>query len=70
MAAFVEPPFFPDDSHMKVNQITTLLALILLDPTREEAISLICKGYSLENILHIWATWAPYLRPPPSPPLG
>jgi hypothetical protein len=55
---------------MRVDHITSLLALLLPDPTHEVAIDHICKGYSLEDSSHIWAQWAPYLRLSPSHPLA
>ncbi len=46
MAAFIETPFFPDASQLRVDHITALLAFLLYDPLRSTTIGLICKSYS------------------------
>ncbi len=50
MAAFVESPFFPDVSQLRVDHITALLALLLEGPLRSKAIGLICKIYSAADV--------------------
>jgi hypothetical protein len=57
MAAFVEAPFFPNASEMRVDHVTALMALLAEDTLRSAAISLICKSYTPENYTSIWAQW-------------
>jgi hypothetical protein len=70
MAAFLEAPFFPSASQMRVVHITALLALLLGDPLRYVAIGLICKSYNIEDVPYIWSLGEPHIRPPPSHPLA
>jgi hypothetical protein len=65
-AAFVEAPFLPDASQMRVNHITALLALLLEDPLRYAAINLMCKRNSPEDAAYIWSQWEPHIQLPPS----
>jgi len=44
MATFLESPFLPDASQIRVDHVTALLALLLKDPLRSVAISLVCKS--------------------------
>jgi len=69
MATFLETPFLPDASQMRVDHITALLALLLEDPLRFAAISLICKSYSERDASYIWSQCEPHIRLPPSHPL-
>ena len=70
MAAFIEAPFFPDASQLRVDHITTLLALLLENPFRSTAIGLICKSYSKVDAEIIWSQWESYLQIPQSHPLA
>ncbi len=70
MAAFIETPFFPDVSQLRVDRITALLALLLEDPLRSTSIGLIYKSYSKEDAEIIWSQWASYLQVPRSHPLA
>ncbi len=54
MAAFIEAPFFPDASKLRVDHIITLLALLLENPFRSTTIGVICKSYSKEDVVIIW----------------
>ena len=75
MAAFLEAPFFPEASQLRVDHITALLALLLEDPLRFAAINLICKSYSEGDANYIWTQWVPHIQLPvftcaPSHPLA
>ena len=63
-----EAPFLLDVIHMRVDHITSLLALVLEDPLRSAAISLICKRYSPKDSSYSWSQWEPHIQlPPPHP---
>ncbi len=66
MAVFIEAPFFPDSSQLRVDHITTLLALFLEDPFRSTTIGLISKSYSKEDAVIIWSQWESYIQVPQS----
>ena len=70
MADFLEAPFFPAASLMRVDHITALLSLLLGDPLLFVAINLICKRYPLEDATYIWFQWEPHIRLPPFHPLA
>jgi len=70
MAAFLESPFLPNASQMRVDHATALLALLLEDPLRSAAINLVCKSYSEGDTSCIWSQWEPHIRIPPSHPLA
>ena len=55
MAAFLKVPLLPNTCQMRVDHVTALLALLLEDPLRYAAISLICKRYSPEDSSYIWS---------------
>ncbi len=70
MAAFLEAPIFSDASKLRLDHITTLLALLLEDPFRSTTISLICKSYSKEDAVYIWSQWESRIQVPQSYPLA
>ncbi len=70
MAAFIETPYFPDVSQLRVDHITALMALLLEDPLRSTVIGLICQSYSKKDIDIIWSQWESYLQIPQSHPLA
>jgi hypothetical protein len=70
MAAFLEAPFFPEDTQLVVDHITCLLALLLPESTRAVDIHLLCTGYSPENAAYIWSAWEEHIRLPPSHPMA
>ncbi len=70
MAAFIETPFFPAVSQLRVDQITALWALLLDDPLRSTTIGLIYKSCSKEDANIIWSQWESYLQVPQSHPLA
>jgi len=70
IAAFLEAPFLLDASHMWVNHITALLALLLEDPLRLAATNLICKSYYAEDATYIWSQYETHIQLPPSQPLA
>ena len=70
MVAFLEMPFLLDASRIRVDHVTTLLALLLEDPLRYAAINLIYKSYSEGDTSYTWSQWEPHTRPPPSHPLA
>ena len=49
MATFLEAPFLPNATQMRVDHITDLLALLLEDPLRYAAIRMLCKNYTPED---------------------
>ena len=53
MAAFLEVPFFPKASQLRVDHIAAMLALLLEDTLRYAAIRLICKSYSEGDATYI-----------------
>jgi hypothetical protein len=70
MPAFLEAPFFPEDTQLVADRITYLLALLLPKPTRAVAIYLLCKGCSPEDAAYIWSAWEEHIRLPPSHPMA
>jgi hypothetical protein len=70
MAAFLEAPFLRDSSRMRVDHITTLLAILLGDPLRSTALRLICKSFTPEDSSYIWSQWKPHFTLPSSHPLA
>jgi hypothetical protein len=55
---------------MRVDHITAMLALLMEDPLRFAAISLICKSYYVEDATYIWSQWERHIHFPPSHPLA
>ena len=69
MDAFLEAPFLPDASQMRVDHGTALLALLFENPPRSAAIDLVCKSYLEGDAFYIWSQWEPRIRLPPSHPV-
>ncbi len=55
---------------MQVDHITALSALLLEDPLRSAAVSLICKSYTLVESSYICSQWEPHIQLPPPHPLA
>jgi hypothetical protein len=53
-----------------VDHITALLTLLIEEPLRFAAISLICKRHTPEDASYIWSQWEMHIKLPPSYPLA
>jgi hypothetical protein len=70
MATFLEAPFLISASHMRVDHIPVLLALLVEDPLRSAAMRLLCKSYTPEVFSYIWSQWEPHIQLSSSHPLA
>ena len=67
MSAFLADSFI-NPENMEVEHITTPMALLLPNPAREIASSLLCKAYSPEDAAYIWSVLEPHFQLPPTHP--
>ncbi len=54
MAAFVEVPFLPDPTQMRLDHITAMLALLFGDLYRSSALQLLYASYTPKDSGYIW----------------
>ncbi len=67
MAAFIKDPLISPEQ-LVVEHITTPMTLLLPNPARAVASSLLCKAYSAENAAYIWSEWESHFQLPPTHP--
>jgi hypothetical protein len=64
VTAFMVSPLLPEPNHLRVDYITTLLALAVDGPVHKAAIKLLALAYFQQEAAAIWLAWAPHLAPP------
>ena len=67
MDAFLKDPLISPEQ-MVGEHITTPMTLLLPNPTREIASSLLSKAYSPEDATYIWSEWETHFHLPPTVP--
>ena len=70
MAAFLEDPFLPGSTQMRLDTITAMLALLFEDFLRSTAMHLLYQSYNSEDSTYIWSLWEPHIRLPSTHPLA
>ncbi len=70
MAAFLEAPFLPDPTQMRLDHITAMLALLLESPLRSTTLHMLYRSYTPENSTYIWSIWEPHIRLTSTHPLA